>query len=161
MRILILSISIAALAACSRNAGSNVAADSNADNMAASRVGPATVGDSAPADPAVGDALVPGTEYNATTEIPCGADGKMGSSCKAGVKRKWDDAGGALVEVTKPDGRKRALFFDSSGKATGADSAQADGSAGWDFKATREDDWTVISFGPERYKVPDALVLGG
>ena len=87
--------------------------------------------------------------------------GTFDSSCKAGVKRKWSDDGGALVEVVKPDGRTRALFFDPKGKATGADSSQADGSAGWDFVTSRDGDKTIIRFGPERYKVVDAFVLGG
>lgn len=108
-----------------------------------------------------GDAKVPGTDYNATTTIPCGAAGKLDSDCKAGVKRKWGDDGSTLVEVTRADGRKRGLFFDAQGKAIGADGAQSDGSAGWSFKTSRDDDWTVIEFGPERYRVPDALVLGG
>lgn len=107
------------------------------------------------------DALVPGTDYNATSTIQCGTEGSFSASCDVGVKRKWDDDGGHLVEVTKPNGMKRAIFFDASGKAYGADSAQADGSAGWTFKATRDDGWTVISYGPERYRIPDALIFGG
>lgn len=108
------------------------------------------------------DAKVAGTDYNATTTVPCSVSGGAPSlQCDAGVKRKWDENGGALVEVTKPDGRKRGLFFDAKGKATGADSAQSDGSAGWTFKATRQGDDTLIEYGPERYRIPDALVLGG
>ena len=107
------------------------------------------------------DALVPGTDFHATTTLPCsvGEGAEMGS-CNAGVKRKWGDDGTTLVEVTKPDGTKRAIFFMGS-EATGADSAQADGSAGWDFKATRNGDETTVTFGPERYVIPDMLVVGG
>ena len=65
-----------------------------------------------------------------------------------------------LVEVMKPDGRKRAIFFRGT-TAYGADSAQADGSASWTFKATRRSYETVISYGPESYVIPDALVIGG
>lgn len=107
------------------------------------------------------DAMVAGTDYNATGPIPCGTGGSFDATCEAGVKRGWDDEGGHLVEVTKPDGMKRAIFFDAAGKAFGADSAQADGSAGWDFVTSRDDDWTIIEYGPERYRIPDALVLGG
>jgi len=32
---------------------------------------------------------------------------------------------------------KRAILFDKDGKAYGADSAEADGSAGWEFVASR------------------------
>jgi hypothetical protein len=108
-----------------------------------------------------GDAKVAGTDYNATAELPCAVDGgDTRLRCKAGVKRKWGEDGTTLVEVTKPDGRMRALFFKGT-EATGADSAQADGSAAYDFKAERMGDETRISFGPERYVVPDAFVVGG
>lgn len=107
------------------------------------------------------DALVAGTEYNATTELPCGFDGKAPTgSCPAGVKRNWGEQGNALVEVTRPDGRKRALFFTGT-TPTGADSAQSDGSAGWDFKTKRDGDRVTITFGPETYVVVDALIEGG
>jgi len=107
------------------------------------------------------DVLVPGTDYNATTQIACGFKSQNpGASCPAGVKRQWSEDGTTLVEVTKPDGMKRALFFRGT-TPYGADSAQADGSAGWDFRVTRQDDNSVIVFGPETYVVPDALVEGG
>lgn len=108
-----------------------------------------------------GDAKVAGTDYNATAELPCAVDGgDTAQLCKAGVKRKWGEDGTTLVEVTRPDGRMRALFFKGT-EATGADSAQADGSAAYAFKAERIGDETRISFGPERYVVPDAFVVGG
>lgn len=107
------------------------------------------------------DALVSGTDYNATAQVPCGFGGKDTTArCDAGVKRKWGEDGTTLVEITKPDGRKRAIFFQGT-KAYGADSAQADGSAGWDFKVTRNGDESLISYGPESYVIPDALVVGG
>lgn len=107
------------------------------------------------------DALVPGTEYNATTILSCGTDGAGPTeSCEAGVIRQWGDDGTTLVEVTKPDGTKRAIFFTGT-QATGADSAEADGSAGWDFEVTREGDTSTITFGPESYVVVDALIEGG
>lgn len=115
----------------------------------------------APAADEGDDALVSGTDYNATSEIPCSADGSTPSgSCKAGVKRNRGDDATTFVEITKADGMPRTIFF-KDGKAFGADSAQADGSAAYDFKATRSGDNTNISFGPERYVVPDALVVGG
>jgi hypothetical protein len=108
-----------------------------------------------------GDALVAGTGYNATTDIPCSIDGSAPKlSCAAGVKRKWGEDGTHLVEVTKPDGRKRAIYFRDT-TPYGADSAQADGSAAYAFKVERRRDETLISFGPERYLVPDMLITGG
>ena len=108
-----------------------------------------------------GDALVPGTDYNATTTLSCTVGANASAAmCDAGVKRGWGDDGTTLVEVTKPDGTKRAIYFQGT-EAYGADSAQADGSAGWDFEATRSGDESTIVFGPERYVIPDALVVGG
>lgn len=107
------------------------------------------------------DALVPGTDYHATTEVPCGFDGaEPTGDCFAGVKRNWGEDGAALVEVTKPDGQKRAIYFRGT-TAYGADSSEADGSAGWTFEASRRDDESVIKFGPETYVIFDALVVGG
>lgn len=107
------------------------------------------------------DALVAGTDYNATTIMKCGFDGKPPTgNCNAGVKRQWGEDGTTLVEVTKPDGRKRAIFIKGL-EPYGADSAQADGSAGWDFKTSRSGDEVTVTFGPETYVIVDALVEGG
>lgn len=107
------------------------------------------------------DALVPGTDYHATAQVPCGFGGaEPTANCPAGVKRKWGEDGTTLVEVTKPDGMKRAIFFHDT-TAYGADSAEADGSAGWSFEVSRRDDQSVIKFGPETYVIVDAFVVGG
>lgn len=108
------------------------------------------------------DALVPGTNYNATAPVQCGFGGKDPTqSCDAGVVRNWGGKQGEhLVEVTKPDGSKRAIFFKGT-KAYGADSAQADGSAGWKFEAVTEDGKIYVNFGPESYVIVDALIEGG
>ena len=114
-----------------------------------------------PPPPEGGDALVPGTDYNATSDIPCGFNGAPPTStCPAGVKRNWNGPDTALVEVTKPDGLKRAIFFEG-GAAISADSSQSDGSAAYDFAATLSGDETTIRYGPETYVVVDALVSGG
>ena len=108
------------------------------------------------------DPADPETGYNATAQVACGFDGKAPTSnCQAGIKRRWGEDGTHLLEITKPDGRKRAIFFDGT-TPTGADSAQSDGSAGWDFDVTRSRvDENTIVYGPETYVVPDALVVGG
>lgn len=109
----------------------------------------------------VEDALVPGTNYNATAQVPCGMNGAdPTTNCPAGVIRNWGEDGTTLVEVTKPDGRTRAIFFRGT-EPYGADSAQADGSAGWDFETTRNGDEVTINYGPETYIVVDAFVVGG
>lgn len=108
-----------------------------------------------------GDALVPGTNYHATTIISCGFGGADPTrNCDAGVIRNWGDDGTALVEVTKPDGRKRAIFVKGT-EPYGADSSEADGSAGWDFETTRRGDEVTINYGPETYIIVDAFVQGG
>ncbi|MCA0902847.1 hypothetical protein [Qipengyuania aquimaris] len=108
-----------------------------------------------------GDAMVAGTDYNATTILDCGfANAPPTQSCEAGVKRNWGEDGTHLVEVSKPDGSKRAIFFNGT-EPYGADSAQADGSAGWDFTTTRDGDRVTVKFGPETYILVDALITGG
>jgi len=108
-----------------------------------------------------GDALVAGTDYHATAQVPCGFGGaEPTSNCPAGVKRNWGEDGTTLVEITRPDGYKRAIFFHRT-TPYGADSAEADGSAGWDFEVSRRDDQSVIKFGPETYIIVDAFVIGG
>lgn len=107
-----------------------------------------------------GDAKVEGTDYNATAELPCAVDGgDTKLRCKAGVKRNWGEDGTTIVTVTRPDGSSRSLFF-KDGKALSADGAEADGSAAYAFKVERVGDESLISFGPERYVVPDVFVTG-
>ena len=108
-----------------------------------------------------GDALVEGTDYNATTLLGCGFDNAAPTqTCEAGIKRNWGEEGEHLIEVSKPDGMKRAIFLRGT-EPYGADSAQADGSAGWDFKTEREGDQVTVTFGPETYVLVDAMVTGG
>jgi hypothetical protein len=108
-----------------------------------------------------GDALDPATGYHATTTIPCSFDGNAPTGrCNAGIKRKWGEDGTHLVEIVKPDGRKRAIFFRDT-TPFGADGSQADGAAGYDLKAERRAYETLVIYGPERYLVPDMLITGG
>lgn len=106
------------------------------------------------------DATVDGSDFNATAELPCSTDGAAPTQrCKAGVKRKWGEDGTTIVVVTRADGGTRSLLF-KDGQALSADGAEADGSAGYDFRAERVGDETRVSFGPERYVVPDVFVTG-
>ncbi len=107
-----------------------------------------------------GDAKVAGTDYHATAELPCSATGgATDSSCPAGVKRNALDDGVTVVEVTRPDGRKRAIFF-KDGKPFSADGAESDGSAAYQFSFAQQEDEFLISYGPERYRIPAVFVLG-
>lgn len=108
-----------------------------------------------------GDALVPGTNYHATAQVLCSFNSMPPTRrCQAGVKRNWNGAGKAVVEITRPNGLKRAIFFEGT-KAISADSAQADGSAAYSFNTNRRGDETIVAYGPERYVIPDAFVVGG
>lgn len=103
-----------------------------------------------------GDATVPGTNYNATGNIPCSmGGGQPTTSCSFGVTREGNGSG--IVTVKKPDGRTRAIFF-TNGKATGYDQSQADRGR---FSATKQGDLNIIRIGQERYEIPDAVIFGG
>lgn len=99
------------------------------------------------------DALVAGTNYNATAEVPCitAADAPKGR-CKAGVMRM---AGGeATVELQTPDGGQRHIYF-KNGRPTSSD-------ANAPMNATRQGDVNIIRIGTvEVYEIPDAFVVGG
>ena len=102
------------------------------------------------------DAKVPGTNYHATTEIPCSmGGGAPTTSCFAGVTR--ERGGSGTVTVTKPDGRTRTIFFEK-GRATGYDQSQADPGK---FSASRKGDTTTVHIGQERYEIFDAMLFGG
>lgn len=106
------------------------------------------------------DALVAGTDYNATAEIECsGYRQHPAGRCPAGVKR--DREGGiTTVEIEWPAGDSRALFF-KDGKVLSANTNEADGSAAFTVTGERKGDTTIIRIGPERYVIPDAFLTGG
>ncbi len=77
--------------------------------------------------------------------------------CQMGVAR--DGGGSATVAVTRPDGRKRFIFFEK-GKAVSADLSQADGNMS--FRATKSAaGMYLINAGDERYEFPESVVFGG
>jgi hypothetical protein len=99
-----------------------------------------------------GDALVPGTGFHATAQIPCAAepDGAQ-VQCEAGVKRTTD---GGTVHVKTPGGGIRVITF-HNGKVVATD-------ADAPFDVKRRDDWSIVRIGAtEVYEIPDALVSGG
>lgn len=96
-------------------------------------------------------------DFDATGQIPCAQyAGQPTAQCSFGVSRAG--GGDATVVVTKPGGAKRALFF-RNGIPIGADTSEADGYH--ELSATKERDLHLIRVGPERYEIPDAVVLGG
>lgn len=106
-----------------------------------------------------GDALVAGTTYNATAQIPCaGYQGAPAGLCEAGVVRSTET--GTFVEVTLPDGRLRTIFFNADGSFLSFSTAEADGTAAMPIASSREGDTTIATLGTERYEIPDAFVMG-
>jgi steroid delta-isomerase-like uncharacterized protein len=96
-------------------------------------------------------------EFDATGTIPCARHlGQPMTRCEFGVAR----AGGgyATVEIEKPEGGTRVVFF-RMGIAIGAGTSEAD--PGGEFRAAREGDLHIIRVGDERYEISDAVVLGG
>jgi len=118
----------------------------------------------AQAKPAAAAASTPDTamragegRFDATGDVRCAqAKGQPMSQCAFGVARAG--GGTATVAITRPDGRKRFIFFDK-GKATGADLSQADGNV--QFRARRQAGDYLIEIGDERYEIFEAVVFGG
>ena len=100
-----------------------------------------------------GDAMVAGTNYNATADIPCAlaAAAPMGR-CPAGVMRLA--SGEATVEIRLPGGQMRHIYF-KGGRATGHDAYKAA------FSVRRQGDLNIIRVGAETYQIVDAFVVGG
>lgn len=103
--------------------------------------------------PPVGDALVPGTNFNATSMIRCVAEpNRPMFSCKAGVRRTG--GGGGTVHVTMPGGGIRVISF-RGGIAIASDSPTG-------LTVERLGDVSVVRIGAaEVYEIPDAFILGG
>ena len=96
-------------------------------------------------------------KFDATGPILCAQfAGQPMGQCQMGVARAG--GGTATVVVTRPDGRKRSIFFEK-GKPVGADLSQADGNV--TMRATKASDLHTIRIGDERYEIPDAVVFGG
>lgn len=104
----------------------------------------------------VEDAVVEGTEYHATGMVKCWMDRDASvADCSFGVIRKGN--GTADVHITKTDGSKRVIYFET-GKAVGFDTNKASSGA---FNATQQGDTWVVFIGEERYEIPDAVIFGG
>jgi hypothetical protein len=106
------------------------------------------------------DALVPGTNYNATAQVTCaGYKGAKPGKCDAGVIRGGET--GTTVEVMLADGTKRTIFFNPDGSFLSFSTAEADGTAAMAISAQKQSDITVARLGAETYEIPDAFVTGG
>jgi hypothetical protein len=99
------------------------------------------------------DALVAGTEFHASGEIPCARyEGQPMASCRFGVIRRGN--GDATVRVFWPDDGERNITFEK-GAATASDS-----NAG--IASEKRSDLNMVSIGTaERFEIPDAVIYGG
>jgi hypothetical protein len=106
-----------------------------------------------PTTPPGGDALVPGTNFNATGTLDCDLlAGALNLRCPFGVIRKG--RGNAELVVRLPGGNDRRIQF-VAGKPVSANSTGA-------VASQRRGDTTLVSVGAlERYEVPDAIIYGG
>lgn len=107
-----------------------------------------------PPVPASRDAVLPGTPYHASAEVPCvsGSSDKA-ARCKASVIRRANNS--ATVVVTIPGGQKRQFLF-VKGKAVASDQPEK-------LTVQRRGDVSVLSLGEnfERFEIVDAFVVGG
>ncbi len=104
--------------------------------------------------PAAKDALIPGTKFHASAQVPCLPPFETKpQQCEAFVIRRGND-GTATVEVRLPNALVRRILF-VAGVPVASDSTEPPTHA-------REGDRTVVKFGTdERYEIPDPLVRGG
>lgn len=102
-----------------------------------------------------GDALVAGTDFHATGDIPCTTAEGSSTRCAFGVRR--EGGGSGWVQLTRPNGAKRTVFFEQ-GKAIRFDESEADRAP---FSARKEGDDTIVRIGAETYVIPDAIIFGG
>ena len=119
-------------------------------------------GQALPPLPAAKDALVPGTPFHATTQVPCTPpfDAKP-QQCNAGVIRRGND-GTATVELSGGNNLKRRILF-VKGQAVASDAADLAGGGGTaPLVSSREGDRNIVKVGAdERYEIPDPLLTGG
>lgn len=100
-----------------------------------------------------GDALVPGTQYNATASVRCRTvEGGVFGTCKAGVIRRA--GGSATLHLDTPDGGERTILF-RAGTAVSSDSQAG-------LTTSRQGDTQTVRIGAvEVYEIPNALIVGG
>ncbi len=100
------------------------------------------------------DALVPGTNYNATGDVDCAIAGfPRVSICPFGVVRGGQDE--ATVFITLPDGEKRVLEFEN-GRVR-----PLSGVSAFSFRQAGDEYFINVNNGQERFTVVDAVINGG
>jgi hypothetical protein len=96
-------------------------------------------------------------QFDARGPVKCAMRaGQPMRDCQAAVAR--DPGGTATMVITRPDGRKRVIFFEN-GNPVSADLSQADGNM--EFRGSKGGDVYYIEAGDERYEIIEAFVYGG
>lgn len=96
-------------------------------------------------------------QFDARGPVRCAQRaGQPMRDCQASVAR--DPGGTATLVITRPDGRKRFIFFEN-GNPVSADLSQADGNM--EFRGSKGGDVYYIEAGDERYEIVEAFVFGG
>lgn len=104
-----------------------------------------------------GDAKVPGTDFNATGEVPCArVAGQPMHQCRFGVVRQGGGSG--WITVFWPDGGNRVIYFEN-GAPSRYDESEADGGA--KLSVQREVDLFMVRIGDQRFEIPEAALVGG
>lgn len=104
------------------------------------------------------DAVVPGTSFHATGQIPCAREaGQPMGQCRFGVERTRG-RGNGQVTVFWPGGGNRVIFFEDLTPVR-FDQSQADGDARMTVR--REGDLYHIRIGSQRFEIPEAVITGG
>jgi hypothetical protein len=103
------------------------------------------------------DALVAGTDFNATGQIPCAREaGQPMRQCDFGVKR--EGGGKGSITVFWPDGGNRVIFFEGN-RPSSYDKSEADGGA----KMTVDENNGIfnVKIGDQRFELFEAIMAGG
>lgn len=96
-------------------------------------------------------------QFDARGPVRCAErPGQPMRQCQAAVAR--DPGGTATIVITRPDGRKRFIFF-KNGNPVSADLSQADGNM--KFRGSKGGDVYYIEAGNERYEIVEAFIFGG
>lgn len=127
-----------------------------ADQLAALQSGGTASGNVPNYDRPVGGVLPSGSDFTASSIIPCERPGTGAAQCDAGVVREGNGTG--FVMVFWPDAGNRVLYFED-GEIVRYDQSEADGGAV--LRVTRNGDLQIVTVGDARFEVFDALLVGG
>lgn len=103
-----------------------------------------------------GGVLPAGSDFTASSVIPCSRPGTGAASCDVGVVREGN--GNGWVMVFWPDAGNRVLYFEN-GEIMRYDESEADGGAR--LSVTRDGDIQYVTVGDAQFEIFDALLIGG